>query len=486
MTIHTLSSRRRTAFAAAIAAAVALTALLFLLREGMVSPVRAAVDEARQDGAWMPPPPSASPEREAGHLVPDAPTTPPVDAKRTFDAIWRDLVATATPGEAMHDALADAADERKRLGDLVAELLTAVPDVVPPVLTRLHGLASPWSAAGDRIAARLAVVVFDITLQQMAHEVRDGSSSRVAVTVALLLDAMVAGPDFAGLVADVLADAPYLDASHEDRLLALARAARDELQFLADPVRRLLVTLWSNRSQAGDATAVADLLAWFGDPEAGVLGEAALQRLLAEERYRMLVVERLCREKRPQAMTMAAMHVVRTLPAAAAIEVVRSLQTGFPEHSLFAAYGWLAAADPGALHAEYERCLADGVLPRHRAELVSALGTIGQGEPGLRVAELALRADPDRRVRSTALLAWCNRAPIGEAAAALDRATGDPAFGARYDLDAVVFALQALAMRPDHDLNTIDRVSAFLLVQPSLSVIARRAVEEVRREHLPH
>lgn len=483
MSLHPFVRRRTpvaalVAFIAAIAVLVSWRGIRLRVPEGDANAVRMpAVDPA-------PVPPVAGDRREPVAPPTETAMTPAAAAVRGFDAIWADLIATVTPGAPVHEALTSAADERTRIAELVAELLVAVPDVVPAVLVRLHGLPADGREPGPAIAGRLGAVVFDVVLQRLAHDVEAGAPA-LAATVALLLDAMVTGAGVAGIVADVLADRPYLDASHEGRLLALARSAQGDLQFLAEPVRRLLVTLWGNRERAGDAAPVGDLLAWFGDPDAGVLGAAALERLLADERYRQVAVDRLCRDKRPQEMTQAALQAARTLPAAAAIDVVRALQTGFPEHSLFAAYGWIASTDPAALQADYERCLADGVMPRHRAELVSALATLGQGPGGLRVADLALRSDPDPRVRGTALLAWCNRAPIADAAAALDRAIADPAFDVHYDLDAVVFAVQALAIRPERDVNTIDRVTAFLLVQPALSTVARRVLEDVRRESVP-
>lgn len=491
---------RYTLVAAAAASLLAVASILLFVRRG--PDPRREPPSARPVAASGPSPGApAAPRREAvtGPPQADAPSTAAPASGRGFDAIFADLVATVTPGTAAHEALATAADEQARLTALVGELFAAEPDVVAPVVARIAGLPTPWQETAPRIEARLGALVLDIALQRLARHAAAAGAADGPVAgeapapvpdlthaVELLLDAMVGSADLAEFVGDLLADEPYFGKAHEGRLLELARAAAGELRFLAEPVRRLLVTMWANLERTGHSDLVADLLAWFSDPKAGVLGEAALERLLADERYRGVVVDRLTHAKQPQATAAAAMFAVRNLAAPTAIDIVRALQSSYPETSLFPAYGWLASTAPAALFADYERCLADGVMPRHREELVSALGTLGQDGASLRAAELAFASDPSPRVRSVALLALCNRAPSDRAVAALDAALADPAFDRRYDLDAVAMAVQALALRPDREVNTLDRATQFLLAQPALSATGRSTLEAVRREYLPH
>ncbi len=301
--------------------------------------------------------------------------------------------------------------------------------------------------------------------------------------VTAVLTALPANVEFAHRIGlGLLADAPYLGLAHEPIVLDLVALSGDG-KFPADVATALLATLWRNLQQAGQRTSdqLAGLCLLLLDR--GNVSErlAAGQRLLADERFRLVVLEHLRRTKDQDLARALAMTAAQELPPATAFAFVAAVAplAGNGSGPLLL----LGHRDPALLQAEYEHRLADDVEPRLRELLVAGIGFTG-GEHGIEVARIAFASDPDPEVRLRALLVLTAQAgdTLGEQAvtAALD----DPRIRTEpFRLSTVVMALGNLAHAGMP--NAIDRLAQRLLACPALNEASRVSLQQILAESLP-
>lgn len=413
----------------------------------------------------------------------------PTAGLRTFDAIFADLVTLhlrAVEDAAREGTTSPPEERRQRFASdasaLFREMLVTVPDAGTRVVQRMLGLPLPWASAGD-VEAAVAVesqvvvsvgrVLLDLSLQRMTKE--ESSRQDRGPLVAAMIAAMAAHAPMASVVHGLLHRTQYLEVEHEVPLIGLAKAACGDLAYLAPLVRDLLVTLWGNLSAETNAR-VGDLLLHFesgGDP---TLRAAAVARLILSDRYRELVIARLIEVQDLDLMQEACNAAAKELPFTAAVEVLAALR-GATDRGYFLAYAVLAErfAEPLARH--YEETLGQANQPRHREQVVSAVGHDRLHGPA--TARLAFDQDPDPRVRGVALLALAAHADVSVFRVRFERVVADPSL----DRAFVVNALRNYARRAD--VNWLDGITTAMLAQGGFTAGQRSQLEQIRTTYLP-
>ena len=408
--------------------------------------------------------------------APDADRSGAVDgsAQRGFDAIYRDLLVLYAGGR---EPGASHGSASRRASELFAEMVTVEPRAGERALTVLAGLSPPWREPPVVLQRDVCRLLLDFNLQQLTA-VPELAKHRAPLVHAMVAQMPIA-EDTALLMAGLLEDQPYLTAEHEPVLVELAQAARQSLVFLAEPVRRLLVTVWTNLGQ--DHRLHASLLHHL-EGEPGVLRDAAIDRLLVDDRYRTRIVDRLVLAGDNAAMVRAALQAARALPFPAAIEVLATLKSAAPGSHFGGAYATLAERAPAELAQHYLQRLADLSLPAHRQQLVQALGNYAAKKGGAEIALLAFRSDPDLRTRGVALLAIAAGDDAGLFcrcfAEALAAAGGDPQWR-----DYVAASLVNGARRCE--VNWLDTATQQVLAGDGLSERRRMQLEQLRAQYLP-
>jgi hypothetical protein len=408
---------------------------------------------------------------------------------RTFDAIFADLVALhvrAVDAAAREGASAPPVDRRGQFASdassLFSEMLATVPDAGMRTVQKMLGLPLPWApssgaatavAVEAQIVVSVARVLLDVSLQRMTNEMpsREGRRPLVAAMIA----AMAAHSPMASVVHGLLHRTEYLDVEHEVPLIGLAKAARGDLAYLAPMVRDLLVTLWGNLGAESNAR-VGDLLLYFESGGDAALRAAAVARLILSDRYRELVVARLIELQDLDLMQEACNAASRELPFAAAVEVLAALR-GATDRGYFLAYTVLAERFAEPLVRHYEETLGQANQPRHREQIVAAVGHDRLHGPA--TAKLAFDQDSDPRVRGVALLALAAHADVSVFRVRFERVVTDPSI----DRGFVVNALRNHARRAD--VNWLDGITTAMLAHGGLTSGQQHQIEQIRATYVP-
>ncbi|MBM3595842.1 MAG: hypothetical protein FJX31_08745 [Alphaproteobacteria bacterium] len=314
----------------------------------------------------------------------------------------------------------------------------------------------------------------DFALQAASNHKR---LDELSTLVRSIVDLMPASESMAAIAAERLANRPFLRAEHETPLLTLLEGASGPLEFLRKPVIALLRTLWDNigRGSNGDA---GDLLVLFEQSVDSPLFALAVERLILLDRYRAAVVSRLCQIGDSRLIDQAGRAAALRLPFADAVSTIGTMRSSLG-HVHLGAYTALAERFPSELSRHYEECLASGVRPRHREEVIAALGNYTDSSIGMPAASLAFDGDSDPRVRGVALLAMGSSAALEVFQPRLTVAIED----ARVSRAFVVNALCNAAPRLDPNWlkMTIDVVLASGGVDESL----QRRLEHLKSQYLP-
>jgi len=221
-------------------------------------------------------------------------------------------------------------------------------------------------------------------------------------------------------------------------------------------------------------------LAYFTESKKVPLHDAAEKLLLLSDNYRDLVVAELLKSKDIKEQENAAAILARGLPFDKAIDAIAILKSGSEASHFAAAYMNLANEKPLELAGDYEKRLAENVMPRHRREIIGIIGFFG-GEAVVSTLEKAFESDPDYRIKGESIKGLAYVLESGDFEDKFNSALTDPSFDDHVMLDYLVSAIVNHAHHHG-ELNTIDRTSQALLAMPKLSEPARKRVLDVRRE----
>ncbi|MGE3173759.1 MAG: hypothetical protein AB7O97_14130 [Planctomycetota bacterium] len=462
-------------------------------RAAPIDPTAAARAAAGRPAPGDPPATSAPPDIAAGAPGPTfAPASHeriavPPPPTRTFDQYVDALVAAGQQVLELQDAGdRDGAMRRDREAQLLFdEMLVQIDDADRQALAALSTTAPPAAAGrsdGD-LRHRVLELALRVALQRRhARGDRDSRSAVDQLTAAILTLLPGSQRLAQDLGRGLLEGAPYLGATHEPQVLELL-ALSGEGRFDVDVARALLTTLWDNLRATGDRTSEQltglGLLLLDGGNTPERL--AAGRLLLADDRYRLVVLEHLRRTRDERLARELAMAAAQQLPPTIALGVIAAAASVVDDQT--APLLTLGMRAPATLRQEYERRLGDDVQPRLRALLVSGAGFTGT-EDGLEVARMALAQDPDPDVRMRALFALTGRAGATDGEAAIGRALDDPRI--RDDparLAGVVLALENLAR--DGLINAVDRLAPRLRTCAMLSPASRDHLERIVAQTLP-
>ncbi len=371
-----------------------------------------------------------------------------------------------------------------------AELLEAFPDAGERALAAFAAnlpaeiVAAPPVATIDPLLHGRRLVLQLITVadceRRHAAAVAAGDYSRSDALVQNLLDLAPIATATAELCDQVLGDRPWLRLPHEPSVLGIVRLA-SENRIPRKIATRLLLTLWDNLQRSGERSSdelarLALLLFADTDPSKRI---AATRHLLADARYRPMVLAWLREQQDGATAIEVAGLAARELEPAAALDVLRELGPILPRAP--AAYMVLAARAPTVLADAYRDLLASNTQPGMRQDLVAGVGFSGT-EEGRTVADLALRHDPSPDVRVQAVFAIsATDTDAGERA--ISELLDDPRIAKDPNhLGALVLAMQNL--EAGRDLNAIDRLGRRLRTM-ALSESGRVALEALLARSLP-
>ncbi|MBI1382491.1 MAG: hypothetical protein GC161_15545 [Planctomycetaceae bacterium] len=412
--------------------------------------------------------------REGAASLPGEELAPP----RDFEAIYRDLVALFLAGGPSAAKRADETSRGEIAGALFLELARSDAAVGERTLGKLDAVVPPWQGEAAQVEVGVCRLILDFELQQMTKGgVRTDQRSAL---VSALLERMPVAKDFADFAAALLRGQSYLGGEHEPTLLQMANMAEGEYQFLAQPVKQLLVTVWKNLGERRGAH-LDELLRVFDDPDAGLIGRAAQQQLLLYEEYRDLVVQHVLQSRDPEAVRELAIFAAQSLPVPIAIEVTATLKEGSAEASLGGAYITLVERSQGDLEGSYRDALTAGLQPGHREQAVLAIANYGERDAAAFARE-AFERDPEPRVRGVALLALGSSAEPEDFRDCYQRALGEPSFRDPRQLSYLVSALSNHAPRADRAF--LDMATAALLARGDLPQHHVAAIEALRQRYL--
>jgi hypothetical protein len=279
----------------------------------------------------------------------------------------------------------------------------------------------------------------------------------------------------------VLHERPYLRAVHEPTVLQLVRLA-GEGQFPRPIATHLLLTLWSNLQQFGERSSdelarLALLLLGDSDPSQRL---AACRQLLADARYRALVVAWLREHGDRSVANELAALAARELEPTLALAVLRELTPVLQQAPN--AYLVLAFRAPDALADAYRELLASNTQPGVRKDLITGIGM--SGTPlGQEMAQLALANDPSPDVRVQSVFALSARGDAELAERAINQLLDDPLIArdpAR--LSSLVLTLQNL--EAGGHTNRIDRLAQRLRAMP-IAEHSRQMLDALVQRSLP-
>lgn len=488
------SARRALSILAAATLALATLAsalAIALLRRPAAPPDRAADTERSATGTAAPAPAAESAPRTEVPRDPDAPTPPSpgsfADYVERLVALGVETTRLVRLGEA---EMAGANDARSQA--VFAEMMQRCPDADAQALARITDSAPPGGDAplSDHVRQRVLDLALEHGLQRRnaaiealdAPRERDAEQQAVDNLVGGMLTACASSEDLAHRLGQgMLAGRPFLGPPHEAAVLDLV-ASSGAGTFSPAIATALLTTLWHNLERRGlrSSEQLAGLCMLLLDQGNTSERLAACRQLLADPRFRQIVLDHVRdRADVPLAQAMA-MAAAQSLPPADALPVLTAAaQVAGGDTAPFLMLGY---RDPALLRGEYEQRLATDVEPRLRELLVAGAGFAGAPE-GIEVAKLAFASDPDADVRLRAMFVLTARATeaLGEAtiAAALDdpQIAGDPV-----RLAGVVHALDNLARAGM--TNAIDRLGQRLRAC-SLLESSRQTLDEILARILP-
>lgn len=443
-----------------------------------------------------------APQQHAPHALPgnDAVHAPRADPERTDVTqrverpnaiVFEECVARLTElglrtaELAQNDEIEAAQQLNRQVGQLLDDVLAAFADAGERSLAMLVGMAG-----GPRIAIRpphentkLGVLQLLIQLElERRQKVAAAASDRTRVDVLTqaLLDAMPIDDRTASMGERCLYKRPYLRLTHEASILRLLQLASDG-EFPRDIATRMLLTLWDNLAANGERSShelsrLAMMRLDSTDPSEVV---AACRQLLADERYRAIVLSWLRDRKDRKLALDIAQLAARELPVDDAILVLGELAPLLDNTR--GTYMALGIRSPHAVSEAYRRHLAANTQPDVRRELIMGVGMI-PGAAGMPVAELALANDPSPDVRIQAMYVYTVQASPEAAEQAINDLLDDPAIANdKQRLGSIVLALQNL----EHgDPNRIHRLATRLQSLP-LADYSKLALEQILSRCLP-
>jgi hypothetical protein len=304
--------------------------------------------------------------------------------------------------------------------------------------------------------------------------------SRINALVQAILDSMPIGNLTTEMGNRCLHQAPYLRIAHEPSVLNLLKLAGED-QFPRNVATNMLMTLWDNVKEAGersseDLSQLAMLRLDSSDPSEIV---AACRQLLADEKYRAVVLSWLRDRKDTQIALAIAQIAAKELPVNDGIAVLGELAP-LLKHTR-GTYMSLGLRSPHAVSEAYRKHLAANTHPDIRRELIMGVGMIPHAA-GLPVAELALANDPSAEVRIQAMYVFTVHATPEACERAINRLLDDPEIANNQShLGSIVLALQNLEKG---DPNRIARLGARLQSLP-LANYSRASLKEILDRVLP-
>ena len=313
---------------------------------------------------------------------------------------------------------------------------------------------------------------------QLAGTVAD--RSRINALVGAILDSMPVDSLTAEMGNRCLHKAPYLRMVHEPSVLNLLSLA-DADQFPRNVATNMLMTLWDNIEQAGERSSeelsrLAMLRLDSRDPSEIV---TACRQLLADPKYRAIVLSWLRDRKDPQIAQSIAQIAAQELPVDDGIAVLGELAP-LLKHTR-GTYMSLGLRSPDAVSETYRRHLAANTQPDIRRELIMGVGMIPHAA-GLPVAELALANDPSPEVRIQALYVLTVHATPEASERAINQLLDVPEIANNPSrLGSIVLALQNLEKG---DPNRLARLGARLQSLP-LANYSRASLMEILNRVLP-
>ncbi len=480
--------RNRNVFAGALGviATLAMVLIVWLFVGGEGPPKANASDLSL--AASLAPAPAPSPIADSSQRVP-APVAPatPATAKppRSFDEVYADILQTMSGARQLPvdlDAKAREAAQQAvqtKLGELFLEMATEVKESGSRAMQKLLSLGRPFEhelAVPDVHACRL---ILDFDLQVMTKEPE--RLAQRSPLVQLLLEKMSVTSDLAHLTHALLHKKGYLQREHEDLLKAMLDASVGDLAHLRPLILDLLLDLWLSTD-----TGNANLLTLVEGAEGAMAKQAALARLLLTEKYRELAMVKLIALRDAVAMDQASLLAARSLDASEALRILAAFKsTPQGEFHSFSGYSTLAERFPKELAQNYEKSLADGVMPAHRENAMQSLAHL-PGNEWTSLAQRAFEHDPSARVKGVALLALAAKQRSADFERAFDIGLGNPEFaGSQFGQSYLANALLNHAGRSG-DVNFLDRASSSLLaILPTSSVQVRADLASLRKQYLP-
>ncbi|MEZ5966434.1 MAG: hypothetical protein R3F56_21540 [Planctomycetota bacterium] len=464
--------------AATLVAAAAACLLLHRFSGSVPASVPAP---AAESGAVAPFPVTASVvERRALAEPHDSPVS------RGFDALVAELIELTLRGTIEFERGANdaAAATDAEVRSTVGEVLSTVVDYEDRALFALSEVGDtdePRSKAARTVHGRL----LHLGLQKLSTRARSGDTQALDGFLGALLEIMVPHRATAEVVAWLLADTPYLGAGQEEAVLRLAQTV-PTYPWLADHVRRLLLTLWRNLEASGSRARdqIETLALMLKDDTNDALRAAALERLVTSTEPELVeFVLRDVEERRDGERARDLAQAAATkLPAEEALRVARRLRSLVPSEMILPALE-LARRDDGAVRSAYESLAAAGADGPWRADLVSGLG-FQPSTANLTLVAHAFRNDPDVEVRTRALMALTANAAASFGTRALAAAVDDPTLcGGGPRLGILVGALGNLARAGEREAT--ERLGRRLAARGDLPPTVRAELEGLLRDGPP-
>lgn len=472
--MNTHRSRHRTA-AVATVAVLAISGVVAMHTEppsALPSPCPIA---AQALSAVQPEQPPAPPELRS-EATPEPATAMPA---RDFIAEVRALALTSIEitrlAQAEEFAAARAADEAAR------QQFTAIATDFDRLGERVLDFATSLVASQDHAAPAMLQVLAMLLDLELDRSARSPACDDL---VAALLATLAFQGDVNTALLPVALRGTRVHLPHEAAVLQLVTAA-GQAGYPRDDATKLLLALWRNIGELGERSSdeLANL-AWLAmDQDDASQRLAAFRHLIADARYRPMVLAWL-REKGDREMARSLAQIAASdLPADAALATLRELKPMLGSSpGVFMALGFRAAEQVGAA---YEQLLADGVQADLRRDLLAGVGMDRhQTSSSVELLRLALDHDPDVQVRLQAMLSLSCCAPQQQGEAACQRVIEDPSFtGAEGRYATVMMAMQNLEVAGL--TNAIDRLGRRLQAAP-LEAETKEQLAQLLQRALPH
>lgn len=435
----------------AVAALAAAVAALVLLRPMQVEVGVQPSDRPASTTAAVIVAPNPMPSSGARAPVVATPTPTKVDFEMTLNRLV-ELALRAVDEVARHDIGGAEATDAQALA-LVKSVLEHVPDYEDRALFALTGLSGVDDARAT-LTRRIIERFLYFGLQKLDAKARGGNAARCDAFQQALLDSMVPDERTAAIVTNLLADQPYLNAAQESALLRLVDLV-PTYPWLADPMRRLLLTLWRNLEASGarPRDRLETLALMLKDDTNPARRAAALEHLLtSNDRSLVDFVLQDIEEQRDasRAHDLAAAAVAKLSPELA-LQVVRRLRA-VSAQALTGPAIELARRDAVVVRAAYQQALDAGHDQDLRADLVAGLG-FNPGTDNLAMVKTAFERDPDPGVRRRALLALTANAAAAFGEQVVQAALADRELCGKHGerLGTILAALENLASAGERD-----------------------------------